>query len=84
MRCYLNSLYENPLMLQAEGGGLVPLINVSLPTVWERGQVWRWTKLFIYFLIVKQPGSHPQCFLYLYVRVLQMEGGEIRSDAVVH
>lgn len=65
VRCYLNSLYENPLMLQAEGGSLVPLINVSLPTVWERGQVWRWTKLFIYFIIVKQPGYHPQCFLYL-------------------
>lgn len=39
---YFNSLYENaenPLVLQAEGGSLVPLINVSLPTVWERGQV---------------------------------------------
>lgn len=54
-------------MLHAEGGSLVPLINVSFPTVWERGQVWRWTKLFIYFLIVKQPGCHPQCFLYLCV-----------------
>lgn len=54
-------------MLQAEGGSLVPLINVGLPTVWERGQVWRWTKLFIYFLIVKQAGYHPQCFLYLCV-----------------
>lgn len=63
---YLNSLYENaenPLVLQAEGGSLVPLINVGLPTVWERGQVWRWAKLFIYFLIVKQPASHPQCFV---------------------
>lgn len=54
-------------MLQAEGGGLVPLINVSLPTLWERGQVWRWTKLFIYFLIVKQPACHPRCFVYLCV-----------------
>lgn len=67
VRCYLNSLYKIPLMLLAEGGSLVPLINVSLPTVWERGQVWRWTKLFIYFLIVKQPGCHLRCFLYLCV-----------------